>query len=183
VHNTPTVDGADQMTRVSRFLWVDWAQAEIIAHEIDEYGKLSRVIADHNGYRKLGVLPKRTLTTTTEGWLVVDEILPYGKARQKPHQVTLSWLMPDWEWRFITENALQLTSPEIRITLEIVGAEALHLFRGGERLTGKLAPEHIWGWHSPTYGVKEPALLLLASQESTLPLVLKSIWRCETTQT
>ena len=183
VHNTPTVDGADQMTRVSRFLWVDWAQAEIIAHEINEKGKLCRVTAEHNGYHRLGVLPKRTLSTTTEGWLVTDEILPYDKACQKPHQVTLSWLMPDWDWQFLSENALQLTGPEIRITLEIVGAEGLHLFRGGERLTGQLASEPIWGWHSPTYGVKESALLLLASQEGTLPLVLKSIWRCETTQT
>ena len=179
-HNTPTLDGRDQMTRISRFLWLDWAQAEINAHEIDDTGALSRVTAAHNGYLGLGVYPTRSLTTTADGWQVVDKILPCGKVRQKHHQVALTWLMPDWGWQFITEKTLRISNAEVIIILEIEGAEALHLFRGGKRLAGQLTPEPTWGWCAPTYGVKQPALLLVASVTGPLPLELQSTWYCET---
>lgn len=180
LHNTLTLDSRDQMTRVSRFLWVDWAQAEIIAHEIDDSGALCRGTAEHTGYRSRGALPRRTLITTADGWQVIDEILPYGKARGKSHQVTLSWLMPDWDWIFVAEKTLRISNPVSIITLEIEGAEGLHLFRAGESLVGQMTSDPTWGWYAPTYGVKEPALLLLATRTGLLPLTLQSTWRCET---
>jgi len=179
-HNTPTLDDRDQMTRISRFLWLDWAQGEITAVENNDVGALRRVSTEHNGYRKQGAFIKRTLITTADGWQVDDEFLPTGKRHQKTHQMTLTWLMPDWDWHFITKKTLRISTPEIIITIEIDGAESLHLFRGGKRLAGELLPKPTWAWIAPTYGIKAPALLLMASASGPLPLTLHSTWHCKT---
>ncbi len=71
VHNTLTLDGQDQMLRAGRFLWLDWAQAEVLAYEMDEEGHIRRLVAEHNGYRRLGALHQRMLEAT-EFWLAGD---------------------------------------------------------------------------------------------------------------
>lgn len=60
-HNTVMVDGQDQMTRAGRFLWLDWAQAEVLERLLAPDGSLLRIVARHNGYRRLGVIHERTL--------------------------------------------------------------------------------------------------------------------------
>jgi hypothetical protein len=42
VHNTITINGKDQMTRAGQFLWLDWAQAAVVTHDLDLTGR-----ADH----------------------------------------------------------------------------------------------------------------------------------------
>jgi hypothetical protein len=37
-------------------------------------------------------------------------------------------------------------------------------------------PEPTWGWASPTYTVKQPALSVIASVEGQLPLRIMSDW-------
>lgn len=179
VHNTLTLDGLDQMLRAGRFLWLDWAQAEVLAHEVDESGNITRVTAEHNGYRKLGARHQRTLTVTEDGWNVADAILPYNKPDEKIHAVRLTWLLPDWTWLFETKDILCLTGPDFGLQLQIEGTDQIALFRGGETLHGELEPEPIWGWTSSTYGVKAPALLIVASQTGQLPLMIQSTWRFE----
>jgi hypothetical protein len=77
VHNTLTVDGLDQMTRAGRFLYLDWAQAEITAHERAPDGAWQRLTARHNGYRRLGLTHQRTLTAYAGGhWHILDQLLP-----------------------------------------------------------------------------------------------------------
>ena len=79
VHNTLTLDGQDQMTRAGRFLWLDWAQAEILAHEVDDQVQILRVTAEHDGYRRLGALHQRTLLRQPTAWKVTDAFIPYGQ--------------------------------------------------------------------------------------------------------
>ncbi len=43
VHNTLSVDDCDQMTRAGRFLWLDWAQAEVSSYEEAEDGSWERM--------------------------------------------------------------------------------------------------------------------------------------------
>ena len=176
VHNTLTVDGEDQMRRAGRFLWLDWAQAEFLAHEMDEQGGIRCLTAEHDGYKHLGVLHQRTLTAVENGWEVLDRLLPYGRPADRPHRATLTWLLPDWDWQVNQDNQLHLTGPHFTVDLALTGVESLNLYRAGERLKGDLDPEPIWGWVSPTYGKKQPALLLKAAASGALPLEIRSNW-------
>ena len=55
VHNTLTVNGQDQMRRQGRFLYVDWAQAEFLPAAEAAGDPAPRLVARHNGYRRLGL--------------------------------------------------------------------------------------------------------------------------------
>ena len=178
VHNTLTLDGQAQMQRAGRFLWLDWAQADVLAHEIDEQGRLKWVKAEHDGYGKLGVRHQRTLSAAENGWVITDEVLPYSGYEKDRHAVRLSWLLPDWEWKSENKSRLRVSGPDFGFTLEVKGVEQVNLFRAGESLMGDLEPNPIWGWTSPTYSLKEPALLLIATVTHKLPLTLTSIFHC-----
>ena len=177
VHNTVTIDGQDQMLRAGRFLWLDWAQAEVVEHIAAPDGALQRMAASHNGYRKLGVLHRRTVVQpATDRLEVQDEILPLRTGGQtRLHTARLSWLLPDWAWE-LHENTLELSSPHGLIRLSVQGATSLTLIRAGECLSGSGPIQPVQGWYSPTYGVKVPALALVAETRGSPPLVMTSAW-------
>jgi hypothetical protein len=177
VHNTLTVDGQQQMTRAGRFLWLDWAQAEVLGHEVDQEGRLAWITAEHDGYRRLGARHQRKLSMLEDGWLVADRILPFGQPDQRIHQVQLTWLLPDWDWCFDAEDTLGLAGPKFGLKLKISGVDQLSLVRAGETLHGSITAEPTWGWQSPTYLVKEPALMLIGVISGRLPIEMTSTWR------
>ena len=177
VHNTLTVDGQDQMLRVSRFLFLDWAQATVLTSEMDTEGRVNRITAEHNGYRALGIRHQRSLSRSSNGWVIADSVLPYRKPDRLVHQVRLSWLLPDWEWTFASDAVLKLTGTDFSFLLTIEGADSLALFRAGECLSGSSPSQPTDGWFSPTYGVKQPALQLIAKRTQTLPIDLRSTFQ------
>ncbi len=179
VHNTLTLDGQDQMTRAGRFLWLDWAQAEISAHEVDEQGQIKQVTAHHNGFRKLGACHQRKLISSDSGWIIEDAVLPDENESNKIHQAQLTWLVPDWEWRLEAGNQLNLMGPSFSFMLQIEGVLKINLFRGGERLLGELKPHPTWGWVSSAYGEKHPALMIKAEKTGILPINYRTIFRFE----
>ncbi len=187
-HNTVTIDGRDQMTRAGRFLYVDRAQATVIE------SNRTRLTAEHDGYRALGLVHRRTVGTADEGWLVVDEIREQeaGSREQvrvrrthfvrRTHSVRrtfcvrLHWLLPDWPWE-LAGMTLRLQSPHGWIALNISApAGTIRIIRGGEYLSGSGEPAPTLGWYSPNYGVKEPALSLIVDSTAALPLTLHSHW-------
>ena len=174
VHNTLIVDGHDQMARAGRFLWLDWAQATILAHEIDAQGKLICVRAEHNGFRQLGALYRRRLELIEDGWLVSDAILPCGEPDSKIHTIHLTWLLPDWGWNMTDGHLLNLEGPEFKCQISLKGFDEIQLFRAGECIYGNGKSEPTWGWCSKTYGEKSPAVMLLANREGQLPMTLQS---------
>ena len=165
------------MTRAGRFLWLDWAQAEVLAYALDEEGQLAWVTAEHNGYRKVGVRHQRKLARCDDGWLVSDLVFSVGKQDLAAHEIRLSWLLPDWDWSFGPQNLLSLTHPKLTVTLRIEGATQINLVRAGETVYGTFPAEPSWGWRSPTYTVKEPALELIAIRSGVLPIELTSTWQ------
>ncbi|MFW5714663.1 MAG: alginate lyase family protein, partial [Brevefilum sp.] len=177
VHNTLTLDGEDQMTRAGRFLWLDWAQAQILAHEVDEQGRILRVTAEHDGYRRLGALHQRTLLRQADGWQVLDTVLPYGKPNDRLHEVRLAWLLPDWNWEMHEQHIIELQGPLLSCQLRLNEVESFHLVRAGECIQGEISPEPSWGWQSYTYGEKSPALMLIAMTSGRLPIEIKSTWK------
>jgi hypothetical protein len=188
VHNTLTVEGCDQMTRVGRFLYLDWAQAERLAGENNRAGTGRRIAAQHDGYQHLGVRHRRTVTCPGDHlWRVEDQLLPLGRSRPAV-RARLHWLLPDWPWR-LSEAGLQIEveSPFGWICLAVQNLspgsgsplEGLHasLVRAGEVLYGREDAHPTWGWSAPIYAHKLPALSYAASLHAPLPVTLISEWR------
>ncbi|NLN71150.1 MAG: hypothetical protein GX142_10310, partial [Chloroflexi bacterium] len=89
----------------------------------------------------------------------------------------LTWLMPDWGWAAEAEDTLYITGPKFSYRLKITGADQINLVRGGETLLGSIHARPSWGWYSPTYAVKVPALMLIAVWVGRLPVTFISNWQ------
>jgi hypothetical protein len=192
VHNTITVDGQDFMRRAGRFLYLDWAQARAIRQETDPDQNIS-ITAAHNGYRKLGVVHSRKLTSCINGnWEISDHLT--GSPDQL-HTFRLHWLLPDWEYEIspaldYTEfpwYVVRIRSPFGWVSLNIGGTSPANeslpsqvvnfqMIRAGKLLYGSGQVNPISGWASPTYGYKIPALACLLEVTQALPIELKSLW-------
>jgi hypothetical protein len=179
VHNTLSVDGREQMTRAGRFLYLDWAQASPPERERAEDGSWERLTSSHNGYRRLAVTHTRQVTAFNEGrWLVEDTI---RGASPRTHTARLHWMLPDLPWQVDLDPQrlrLLLTTPHGVVELTVQADTPLQtmLLRAGELLLGRGEVHPTWGWTSPTYGDKIPALALLVHFQGFLPLQITTEW-------
>ncbi len=163
VHNTVTVDGREQMTRVSRFLYLDWANAfQTRADNI--------LTAQTDAYIRQDVRHVRQTALVDENhWRVIDDLL---NLNHKTRTLRLHWLLPDWEWRIESGEKsveLRLKSPHGWISLNITTNSLINrsgLIRAGELVYGGGLLSPTFGWVSPTYGVKNPALSLAVEVQS-----------------
>lgn len=181
IHNTVSVDGLEQMTRVSRFLYLDWADATSKRHFETDSDYLQRNSARTYAYAKLSVRHDRTVTVyPDERWRVEDELLNASLPGQAPraHLYRLHWLLPDWEWEAESKEQgieIRLKSPFGWVKLEIAAdqpVKQVSLVRAGELLqtsevlkTSEVSA--VRGWVSPTYAAKIPALSLAVEVQST----------------
>lgn len=189
VHNTLTLNGHDQMTLAGRFLFLDWAQARITARHQSEDGSTVRLAAAHDGYRKFGVDHWRIVERAPSGWQIVDSLLSANSSSQRifqPCEVRLHWLLPDWPWE-IEGDTLRIQSPhgwiKLQETVEQIRKDseqdddlAFQLVRAGELLYGQGPVLPHWGWVSPIYGYKQPALSFSLIFRSRPPLSITSRW-------
>lgn len=195
VHNTVTIDQQEQMLRAGRFLYLDWAQAEICSQEYAQNGWVARVVARHNGYQSLGIIHQRTVEACSDKWKIEDQLLPVkGKKTAGSTQARLHWLLPDWEWNLDAQETsidLKLNSPtgwiKAKISArnsagELISASDLSigLIRAGQVLVLQGIADHnpnpTWGWVSPTYGTKFPALSLSILLSGLLPVSFLTNW-------
>lgn len=167
-HNTITVDGRDQMRRVSRFLWLDWAQGSRLLYRRN--GEHEAWQGEHNGYRQLGVTHRRTVERQGDVWNIIDDITGDGQ-----HQVSVHWLLTDFATVInAEERLLKLDTPRgsvaIRTTCTV--AADFSVVRAGQKIAGQTShPDDITrGWVSHTYACKEPALSLRLDAEGPLPI-------------
>jgi hypothetical protein len=170
VHNTLLLNGLDQMQRAGRFLYLEWAQARLVEAQTSEDGAYVSVVAEHDGYRRrLGVIHRRSVVACCDGgWLVEDRLLSAGRP-PAGMVVRLHWLLPDWPWE-VQGSSIRLESPHGAVQLQIRFAPAADipaggpapiqttLVRAGELLHGSGPAHPTWGWFSPTYALKLPAL-------------------------
>lgn len=191
VHNTVTVAEHDQMLRAGRFLYLDWAQACLISLEKGEDGHIVRAAAEHTGYQRLGAVHRRILSETDSGgWLIEDEIVsfPDRQSETKIQTCSLTWLLPDGSWEVFEQSGVEsvrLNTPEgpVFLRLSVGGRLAgetaepeLLIARAGRLIygAGEVLPH--WGWYSPTYAIKIPALLVRFTQTGRLPVTFRSEW-------
>jgi hypothetical protein len=166
VHNTVTIDGRDQMTRGGRFLVLDWAPAYSRHSFVSDTQVPGRILAHHDGYRRMGIRHVRTASLLADGrWQIKDDLV---FAKRGLHTVRLHWLLFDGEWHIQQRDhhvRLRIKIPGGWMKLDIVGAnfsDAFHclLVRAGKILHGEGLAQPFEGWRSPTYGRKLPALSL-----------------------
>ncbi len=185
VHNTVTVDDQDQMRRAGRFLYIDWAQAEVLSLGTDPGNSKWHLSARHNGYRRLGIWHQRDVVTQEDSnWRITDAIYPAQSAGPElRHTVCLHWLLPDWPWEVQTipgspAREIQLASPygpvQLHLALEQSGKDVnaglLQIARAGVLLYGSGSVQPTWGWRSPTYGLKVPALSIRFTAIGPVPI-------------
>lgn len=191
VHNTVLVDEQEQMRRVGRFLYLEWAHTQVVSCEQRRDGSLKKLVAQHNGYARLGVIHQRTLSAQDDStWLVEDHIFELKAAQKQtanPHVLCLQWLLPDHPWFLENrENGLDINldthTGRIKLSLNVkadtLSAVPLQVkvIRAGELLEGDGNVSPTWGWSSPCYGEKIPALAIHCRLESQLPVLLTSRW-------
>ena len=159
-HNTVTVNNQDQMTRASRFMYLDWSRGRVVEKSD------SRIIAEHNGYRKLGVTHRRAVSFEENAWRVEDHLI---SNTQLPNTYCLHWLLIDGKWKVEGRDKrveMSLETPQGLIKLTFHSSLITHhvshftLARSGDLLHGNAEIPPTRGWYSPTYGVKIPALSL-----------------------
>lgn len=193
VHNTLTVSGLDQMIRAGRFLYLDWAQAQVVSGNPAGDGSWLHLVGQHDGYRRQGVIHQRSVTTQHGGWVIEDTILPDKPAPKTDLKLMirpevlfrLHWLLPDWPWE-LDGARLALTGPAGQVVLQVIannwleGPVNVTIARAGELITGLGPIEPTWGWISHTYGTKLPALSAAFNLETQLasqtPLTVTTTW-------
>ena len=141
-HNTVTIDGLDQAVQETSFIWSrPYGAALEKAEESDEEILLQ---ASHDGYSRLKqpVIHKRALMAVgEEGLIVKDVFLGTGV-----HTFELNFhLHPEASFKD-EDGWLALENHGEKIFLKLMGK---HEFRFAE---GEENP--VFGWYSPTYGIK-----------------------------
>jgi hypothetical protein len=188
VHNTVMIDGLEQMTRAGRFLYLDRAQACFLSWTKGERDSLKKLSAQHDGYSKLGLLHTRSVSFLEEDeWLVEDVIHPIHPANpQRQHTMRFHWLLPDWEMRQMnSETGIRLRSPYGWISLTCKALDEnnnpikdldVSITRAGKQVFGSGPTARNWGWFSPTYGMKIPAISFGVNCAGSVPLTFLSKW-------
>jgi asparagine synthase (glutamine-hydrolysing) len=185
VHNTVTVDHQDQMRRVGRFLWVDWAQASGRVYS-SSGGAPDSFEGEHDGYKRFGVIHRRMVRWLAgSGWVIVDDIEGTGE-----HDVRLHWLAADLPFEIATSSFFQVAfktadSPvRWHIFSSALGSPAVIREGKGKKITTVMntksdelaaAETQLLGWESPTYGDLQPAVSLLYQTRSQLPVRLVTV--------
>lgn len=112
-HNTISFDDADQMPRLSRFLFGDWLEAEAVepAHGDDAAQSAAAAYRDRRGNRH-----HRRLTLTDRAFTCTDSIAgPFQSA-------TLRWRLPPGDWQL---GLGRVSSPAMALGIMVDGAPAV----------------------------------------------------------
>jgi hypothetical protein len=176
VHNTLTLNSLPQMSKAGRFLWLDWAQAEVMDTGKDARGRQNWAVVQHNGYRHLNALHRRMVSAEGAYWIIRDQVWPLNDAQnfKEALEVRLHWLVPDWPWT-LENSVLRLDSGYGDVVLDLRSLDTalrFSLARAGENLLGDASVEPHRGWVSPTYAHKVPALSLAVYASTAKPLTL-----------
>lgn len=159
VHNTVSVDGNDQMVRLSRFTWGRRAQGRVM-----EFGKVSGIHGwqgMHDGYEQPGSPVKHLRSVyhpCGDTWLVIDHL-----TSPQQHDYYLQWLLADLPFRKLEDKQ--------GVELEVNGDKLMVLFdvldNTGDFSVVRASENSTRGWRSRYYGNKEPALSLALKTRST----------------
>jgi len=153
-HNTVVVDGLDQSIQETSFMWSQPFECTLIRDEQLPDGSI-RLLAFHNGYAsRTNVFHWRgILYRPDHEWVIWDYL--HGSDN---HTIELFWHVGTSARQH--DNAFELASPTGPLWLKVDGG-ALTTHRG--------ETNPILGWHSTSYGRKEPATTIRSTYTGPLP--------------
>jgi hypothetical protein len=168
-HNTITVDAADQMTRLGRFLWADWAHANVIRYRTVS-AESSVLEGEHDGYERIGVVHRRAVAKVNfHTWIVVDDLVGNGE-----HDLRLHWLLPDVPFQLVATGIVDLkfNAGNVRMHLLSGATCSWDVVRAGQQIAGdhQGAVDPTRGWTARYYARKDPALSIMVESRSSLPV-------------
>lgn len=153
-HNTLVVAGADQSLQAGAFNWATKANAKLVS--LDDDPQRFRVVAEHDGYQKrFGVTHRRSIRRGGAGRYLVEDVLIGDSARSVDAEIGylvapgLTVEQDDHGWRIACAQRLLL---------------AIECPDAGKRFTQRGLVEPVKsGWHSSRFGLREPAMRLVAA--------------------
>ena len=154
VHNTITVNGHDQMVKLSKFLYTKWGRSWI---ENSSQSKVS-TIAEINGEERY--THHRVMNASVNGIMIEDNVTI--SSENKNSLVRLQWLLDGIGWHMSSsdKNLVWITNTISDISIKIHCSESLsgvRLTQAGENITGNLKALPSDGWQSSSYMLKIPA--------------------------
>lgn len=163
-HNTVVVDQKDQSEQLGTFLWGRKADARLL--KWDSSREYDLAVAEHDGYRRFGVVHRRSvLFVKPDALLVVDDLL--GEGRRHVQQL----------WHFSPEAVIEHDVDSLMVR---IGPTTMRLETRGpsglERTVVSGCHDPIQGWTSGTYGERQPAPVADFHMTSGIPLRLVSMF-------
>ncbi|MEM9833276.1 MAG: alginate lyase family protein [Bacteroidota bacterium] len=165
-HNTIRINQTNQANSTGPTMWINHYQVKVI--ESNSTDLQDTVVAEHNGYQKLGLIHRRHLVfdKKNDQITVTDELL--GKAGM---QYTLDFplhLHPQVVIEEARENQFLLKRSSTRPLMVTFDLKLrMHEVRGQS--------DPILGWYSPSFRVKEPTSVLYASRQFSETLILTTV--------
>ena len=167
-HNTALINECDPMLHAGRFLWLRWSDAMLLGRWRSKDGCLEILSAMHQYRSREHTVHQRTVLRVEDRlWMMIDDILGVGEAG-----VRIGWNLPDIPFD-MDERTLSLDLQGSSVSIQSEGIQDRYaLYRSGELIAGEeLVPDsRPYGWYSPTYALKQPALLWLRSAHAQLPM-------------
>ncbi len=167
-HNTALINECDPMLHAGRFLWLRWSDAMLLGRWRSKDGCLEILSAMHQYRSREHTVHQRTVLRVEDRlWMMIDDILGVGEAG-----VRIGWNLPDIPFD-MDERTLSLDLQGSSVSIQSEGIQDRYaLYRSGELMAGEeLVPDsRPYGWYSPTYALKQPALLWLRSAHAQLPM-------------
>jgi len=160
-HNTVEIDGENQSDVWGQFRVGRRARPRDVRWRDEQ--SLAILRASHDGYGRLPGRPRHTRTVIeTDGgfWLVVDEIRGAGFHRC----VSRLHLHPECRVEGAEDLGLRISRADASIGVRWAPGVKLAL-RRGER-------EPLQGWYAPEFGLRIPGVVVEATAEGRLPLVM-----------
>ncbi|WP_165441525.1 alginate lyase family protein [Rubinisphaera italica] len=155
-HNAVTVDGNDQMEKVSRFFWYPWVTGQQEHRQSSPGQLLDWWEGSHDGYFRLKdpVSCRRGLLRLgEEHWLVIDKL-----SGRQSHEYCLHWQLCDAPYE------LDAASGMLKLELESGGYQMKIIASGDMQCSLVRAdPQSTRGWHSAYYLHRVPNLSINAT--------------------
>jgi len=159
-HNTVTVDGLDQMERVTKFLWLPWIRGQMRCNAESAQKTLAYWEGEHNGYQRIPVpvmYQRGILRVGEDWWVVIDRLWSRGS-----HQYRLHWLFPDYPYvRDDKARVLTLQTPAGPYYVYLLSSS-----EDGVTSVRRADPNSARGWCAPYYFSREPAVSVALTTRS-----------------
>ncbi len=166
-HNTVMVNGADQMKKGGRFLWLDWTRSRLLAFRAEP--SFSYMEGEHDGY--LPYIHRRGVLRDQGIWVIIDDV--FGPAGT-PFRLTQQWLwgVDQVVWDEPSRSAVAMT-PVGGFRLRALDClpSDIRLYYGFEQE----AIGFVAGWKSLYYGEKVPAPQWIRQAESKGPVRMVTV--------